>query len=549
MIHLFSTNISDIPVPKQFTYPFHYTPHPLCLKAVNEIQSYLKTRSDWQEELQDGKMFGVLIVRNKEGIIGFIAAFSGILAGSNNHDYFVPPIYDLLNPNGYFRQEEYEISQINQQIQEYLLSADNIKAQKKLSDLEIEAEISIHCAKENYKIAKVLREERRKGKNTTPNELIELTKESQFQKAELKRLKQSWDEKIKHQRIHIEKILQFINDLKEERKSRSASLQQWIFQQFRVLNALGEEKNLCELFATTPQLTPPSGSGECAAPKLLQYAYQHQLVPIAMAEFWWGNSPKGEIRNHGYFYPACKQKCEPILKHMLQGLNVEPNPLLDKATPENLNIIYEDEYIIIVNKPSGMLSAPGKSSSNSVYSIIKEKRPYVTGPIIVHRLDMDTSGVLLVAKNKDVYIHLQKQFENHTIKKRYIALLTRVIAKDKNKGFIRLPLRPDYENRPLQMVDPILGKPAITRYEIIGQSSIEMNGTSQIFTRIAYYPETGRTHQLRVHSAHTDGLNSPILGDSLYGQAADRLYLHAEQLEFKHPVSGKIMRFKIEAPF
>ena len=467
-LHTFS-KFEHISLPEQFTYPFHYTPHPLCVKAAEEVQAYLQTRTGWHSELQQGKMFGVLLVRTPEGETGFLAAFSGNLAGSNHHSYFVPPVYDLLNPEGYFKQEEARISELNS--------------------------VLLGCSQENA---------------------------------------------VKY---------------KEERKNRSIALQEWIFRQFRLRNALGEEEDILSIFKRTAHRNPPAGTGECAAPKLLQYAYLHGFQPLAMAEFWWGNSPKGEIRRHGHYYPSCRHKCEPILGFMLQGLDVEPNPLLTSVTDATLlETVYEDEYLLVVNKPAGMLSVPGKTGQASVLSILQERYPDATGPLLVHRLDMDTSGLLLAAKDKDIHTLLQKQFEGRSVKKRYVALLDGIPHGKKPKGFIRLPLRPDFDNRPLQMVCFEYGKPAVTRYELLPPAmsfraerseakNLDNNhvGVHEVF-RIAFYPETGRTHQLRVHAAHPDGLDCPIVGDPLYGRPSNRLYLHAEALEFRHPVSGKLLK-------
>lgn len=262
-----------------------------------------------------------------------------------------------------------------------------------------------------------------------------------------------------------------------------------------------------------------------------------------MAEFWWGDSPKNEIRHHGYYYPSCKGKCEPILQHMLQGLEVDENPLLDNVHKDTeLETVFEDEWLVVVNKPAGMLSVPGKAEDmDSVYHRLKKKYPDATGPMIVHRLDMATSGLLLVAKTKEVHQHLQAQFENRSIKKRYIALLDGVIAETEKTGRISLPLCLNPLDRPRQMVNEEYGKEAVTEYQIITNS--------RNCTRIAFYPLTGRTHQLRVHAAHPKGLNCPILGDELYGKKADRLYLHAEYIEFRHPVYGDIVCIHKEPEF
>ena len=538
------------PLPQLFTFPFHYTPHPLCVKAAAQVQQYLQTRSDWQQELQQGKMFGVLLVRTPENEIGFLAAFSGLLDGSNNHEYFVPPVYDFLQPDSFFKVEEANISALNSKIEQ--LEQDERLQQMKIhcEELERKKEEAIMSFKKEMKAAKTERDRQRSLRQLSADEEKAFLHESQFQKAEMKRIKQSWEKLLTSAEKELNDYIAHIESLKEERKTRSAALQKQLFEHFCMLNAKGEKKDLCQIFANTPQRIPPAGSGECAAPKLLQYAYLHQLVPLAMAEFWWGNSPKTVIRRHGYYYPSCKSKCEPILKHMLIGLQVEPNPLL-KSTHEadELETIYEDEMLLVVNKPAGMLSVPGLTGQRSVYDYIKKKYPEAEGPLIVHRLDMDTSGLLLIAKNKETHQALQEQFEQRTIKKRYIALLEGDISSFPAKGFIRLPLCADYEHRPMQKVDYETGKTAVTRYEIIGKEPIEQKGKTILCTRIAFYPITGRTHQLRVHAAHSDGLNTPILGDPLYGLQAERLYLHAEYLEFKHPANQQIKRITQPAPF
>ena len=539
-MHPFKANICQQPLPEQFTFPFYYTPNPWCIWAAKEVQSYLESRTDWQEELQKGKMFGVLVVRNAQGETGFLAAFSGNLAGSNNHDYFVPPVYDLLNPDGYFKEEEERISAINRKIAVAETDHSLQELQDGLEKLKEEQKNSLRIKEEEYKQGKEHRTLLRQSGELSEEDLEKLNKQSQFEKAELKRWKQRFQQEADALAEKIRNRQEEIRMLKDERKTRSAALQEWIFQQFQMRNARGEVKDLCEIFAPTPQGIPPAGSGECAAPKLLQYAYLHGLHPVAMAEFWWGDSPKGEIRRHGYFYPSCKHKCEPILNFMMQGLNVEANPLLvSKTETEALETVYEDEYLLVVNKPSGMLSVPGKTDQVSVYSLMAKRYPEATGPLVVHRLDMDTSGLLLIAKTKEIHACLQEQFEKQEVRKRYIALLSGK-PEAASTGFIRLPLCPDYENRPLQKVDYEHGKPAITRYELLETTE---------HTRIAFYPQTGRTHQLRVHAAHPEGLNTPIIGDPLYGQPAERLYLHAERLEFRHPVTHKIIRIEKAAPF
>lgn len=542
MLHRFITSITDIPLPERFTYPFCYTPHPLCILAAKEVQSYLTRQTAWKDELRQGKMFGVLIVQTEHGETGYLAAFSGILAGKNLHPFFVPPVYNLLQPQGFFKIEEENISSINRNIRQL----ENDKAYAALS-AELartiqSAENILATAKAQLKEAKTAREQRRKEKELNAQEEAELIRESQFQKAEYKRLERSWKARITTLQTQTEDWERRISALKSERKTRSAALQQKLFEQFGMLNYRGEVKNLCEIFGQTVHKTPPAGAGECAAPKLLQQAYLHGWKPIAMAEFWWGDSPKTEIRHHGHYYPACKGKCEPILQHMLQGLQVEENPMLKRmqVPSQNLEIVYEDPWLSVINKPAGMLSVPGKEDAVSVYSLMREQYPEADGPLTVHRLDMATSGLMLIAKTKRVHQNLQAQFKNRLVRKRYVALLEGIVPKD--KGTVDLPLCLNPLDRPRQMVHTEHGKPAITDYQVLER----LDGKR---TRIAFYPRTGRTHQLRIHAAHPLGLHCPIIGDELYGEKADRLYLHAEYLEFTHPITGETVRITKEAEF
>lgn len=608
MIHFFKKPVSHLALPEKFTYPFHYTPHPLCVLAAEEVKEYIASRKEWQEELASGKMFGVLIVQTDNGItnneenqIGYLAAFSGNLAGKNLHPYFVPPVYDLLQPEGFFKIEEEQISAINIRIRELENSSSYLGSKEKWKIETEQAKAVLNQAKAELKIAKEAREIRRQSSpELSEEEQASLIRESQYQKAEYKRLEKEWKKQLEELETEVRHFDIEIERLKTERKERSAALQRKLFEQFRMLNAQGEVKDLYTIFEQTVQKVPPAGAGECALPKLLQYAYLHQLKPLAMAEFWWGDSPKNEIRHHGYYYPSCKGKCEPILQHMLQGLEVDENPLLNPVhEEEELEIVFEDEWLLVVNKPAGMLSVPGKAEDrDSVYHRLKKKYPEATGPMIVHRLDMATSGLLLVAKTKEVHQDLQAQFANRSIKKRYVAVLDGAIIKTEketkpiaekaillaketvstkktakaertgNTGRIELPLCLNPLDRPRQMVSSEHGKEAITEYQIISESeriTSESENTfnesnridesersineSRKYTRIIFYPLTGRTHQLRVHAAHPEGLGCPILGDELYGKKADRLYLHAEYIEFRHPIYGDILCIQKEADF
>lgn len=538
-LHSFAGAAARIPLPDKFTYPFHYTPHPLCVMAAGEVQRYLMSVDVWQEELRKGKMFGVLVVRTSKGEVGFLAAFSGILAGKNQHAYFVPPVYDVQEPGGFFEIEEEQISAINERIKQLQEDTSYAECRQRLSAETLLARLEQDEMKNQMKEAK---EQRERLRQEHPDDAILeiLTRESQFQKAELKRLKQHWNTRLLSLQAEIEAFETEIERLRTERKTRSAALQQRLFKQFQMLDACGRKRDLCDIFQDTAQKVPPAGAGECAAPKLLQYAYRSGLQPVAMAEFWWGDSPKNEIRRHGYYYPACKGKCEPILRHMLQGLQVEDNPLQnDSHRDTELEILYEDEWLLVVNKPAGMLSVPGKLDVDSVYQRVRRIYPEATGPMIVHRLDMATSGLLLIAKTKEVHQNLQAQFKNRTVRKRYVALLDGLVKR--REGLIALPLRPDPEDRPRQVVDEVSGKPAVTLFETLICEAHR--------SRVLFFPQTGRTHQLRVHAAHPLGLDAPIVGDELYGKRAERLYLHAEYLAFRHPVSGRMIEVEKLAEF
>lgn len=542
MFHHFEQDITGIELPKLFTWPFHYVPHALCIAAKEQVERYLATRTEWAEELQAGKMMGVLVVENKAGEVGFIAAFSGNLAGTNSHPYFVPPVYDMLRPDDFFRREEAEISAINRKIAELELSNEY---QNALNDVERNRNEE---AKLFAEFKEYLRERKRQRdmlrESRTGNE-EELRRESQRDNADLQRLKCTTRERASKYQEVANQFKRRILALTEERQQRSQALQTNLFKQFRLLNANGETLNLCEIFAPTKQSIPPAGAGECAAPKMLQYAFINGLKPLAMAEFWQGRSPRGEVRHDGEFYPSCNSKCKPILMYMMQGLEVEPNPLT-QIVPDEPEILYEDEDIMAINKPCGMLSVEGKSGVISVERWYEARFGKADHPIIVHRLDQSTSGILLLAKNKEAHKALQEQFIKQTIKKRYTALLEGEVKEW--QGVIDLPMMLDYDNRPRQMVSA-KGKQAITRYEVVSKH----NG----ITRIKFYPQTGRTHQLRLHAAHLEGLGCPIVGDDIYGtsHSADcaaegrRLCLHADSITFRQPTTDEQVTIRCKAPF
>lgn len=540
MLHRFSRDISAIALPEAFTWPFHYVPHELSVIAAEEVKEYLATRSDWSAEISRGKMFGVLVVRDSCGELGFIAAFSGNLAGSNCHDYFVPPIYDMLRPGDFFRRGEAEISAINTEIATIEQSTEYLLAKRELDAAKADAERVLSRLKSTLAERKRLRDLRR----SEGEDSAQLILESQRDNADLQRTKHEQRESVAKATERYNLLVSQIVELKRERQRRSSTLQMQLFEQFRILNSRGEVKTLVELFAPTPQLIPPAGAGECAAPKLLQYAYLNGYTPIAMAEFWQGASPRGEVRHHDAFYPACNGKCKPILLFMLEGLNVEDNPLCNIVPPEP-RILWEDEWLVAIDKPCGMLSVDGRSGVRSVQDWAKERYPGISSPMIIHRLDQSTSGILLLAKDKETHKAMQEQFIKRTVKKCYTAILEGVVCED--AGTIDLPIKLDYDNRPRQMIASD-GKRAITKYRVLSREGSR--------TRIEFYPITGRTHQLRLHSAHIDGLNAPIVGDEIYGAVgangvneAQRLCLHASYLAFVHPHTATEVAIQCPAEF
>lgn len=554
-LHRFQQEISAIAKPEKFTFPFCYDPHALSILAAEEVQDYLLHQQDFehnfglvegQEGLVIGKMFGVLVVEDAHGKLGFLAACSGKLAGTNQHRYFIPPIFDMLDPNGFFLQEEATINALNREIEnlESNPSIQQLKQEitscKKQNDQNLSEARSLH--KKNKAERKAIRTVQKEILSAEDYQELEqdLIKQSYRDQHDYDVLKAACKQRLDVLENELNAILAEIDSKKELRKSKSSNLQNRLFDQYHFLNAEGEKRAVLDIFEKAINMLPPAGAGECAAPKLLQYAYQHDLKPICLAEFWWGASPSSEVRKHKYFYPSCRGKCEPILGHMLQGLAVDPNPMLQNPKPDvDIEIIYEDQDLIVVNKPAEFLSVPGINVQDSVQTRVLTKRPEITGPLIIHRLDMSTSGIIVLAKNKEAHQFIQDQFIRHTVQKRYTALLDGALTE--TEGIIDLPLRVDLEDRPRQVVCYQYGKPAQTKFKVL---TIE-NGK----TRIHYYPLTGRTHQLRVHSAHSKGLNTPIVGDDLYGKRADRLHLHAGYIQFVHPTTKKLMEFDVADPF
>lgn len=554
MSYFLEESIKQIALPERFTFPFCYEPHPLIRIAAAELQHYLETQTDLEHNFgldadQDGtaigKMFGVLVVRCTEGKLGYLSAFSGKLAGSNDHPRFVPPVFDMLVENSFFLKEVEIINSINAQVNE--LSSDE-SYQHLNQDIErLSAQSLQEIAafrkelKRNKDSRKDLREQLKSSLDQQAYDIAaaELIKQSLYDKHQLKTLTNKWKQLLEEMQTRLAQFEADIEALKNERKEKSAALQQQLFDQYVFLNKDGKSKSLQEIFSLTPFGKPPSAAGECAIPKLLQFAFANGYEPIAMGEFWWGAAPKSEIRKHKHFYPACTGKCKPILEHMLEGMPVDENPLLNTPKKDSrLEIVYEDDSLVVVNKPSGLRSVPGVNVQDSVYTRLKDLLGD-TEPLIVHRLDMDTSGLLVVAKTQEAHRHIQRQFLKRTVTKRYTALLSKVI--DQSEGEIDLPLGPDIFNRPRQLVCFTSGKKSVTKWKVVKRY--------ESMTRVDFWPLTGRTHQLRMHSAHELGLNAPIVGDDLYGTASERMYLHAADIEFIHPEKKEKVRFEAEVVF
>ena len=598
MLH--TLNVS-IPSPRQFTYPFCYEVDPLAEAASLELQRYIADADLMSTEKGCGKMFGVLVVEyeDESGALqrGFLAAYSGLLGGRNDWPYFVPPVFDAQQPDGHFKRTEREISAINREIAaiehdpEYLQSVEQHEQTKKRLQAEVDA------FKAEVDAAKVRRDARRKsGEPLSDEEQAEMIRESQFMKAELRRRRKAMEQADS---TLTTQHSTFLKSLQRKRKQMSDELQRWLFAAYRMLNAKGAERDLIDIFREYTHAMPPAGAGDCCAPKLLQYAYLHHLRPVCMAEFWWGESPASEIRHHLHYYPACRSKCLPILTHMLKGLDVAPNPLAQKRHTAEPRVLYADEYIMVVDKPVGMLSVPGKAESvrsefsDSANISVEEYFANLQLPTnsqlpteqftigeadnsklktqnskflkAAHRLDMDTSGLLVLARTEQAYVELQRQFASRETVKRYEAVLSGVPTqnsklKTQNSSAqpsgcleaISLPLIADINDRPRQRVDMEHGKPALTLYNIVEVRAVDANTAVAYTTKkvdkrrtlVHLYPKTGRTHQLRVHCAHPLGLACPILGDPLYGtERADRMYLHAAELTFRHPVTDETMHF------
>ncbi len=527
-------------IPELLNSPFSSSVPMVVEEASEALSAEIEGMQSDAEELARGKMFGVLVVELEGGELGYLSAFSGTLGGELVREGFVPPIFDYTDPKGYYMSHEDSISQINEKIKSIECSSDYTRLLEELNEIEAQAQSEIEAKRTEYQEAKALRAQERDSAEFSMERMGELSRQSQQQKGDLKRLLKYWQERVDMVRVKLSEHSNEIQALKAERKVRSAILHRWLFDNFLVLNGMGQRRSLTDIFSPTPLKTPPSGAGECAAPKLLHFALERGLRPVAIGEFWWGASPKGVVRHSGHFYEACRGKCGPILGYMLEGIEVQGATSIELSERVEVPVIYEDSELMVVDKPSGLLTVPGRGSSPSLLSILSEGREEL---MVVHRLDMDTSGLVVLAKNLDSYRHLQREFMSREVSKLYTAILDGKI--EEKQGTISLPLIADILDRPRQMVDYHRGKPSTTHYRVVEE--FEMEG--RVVSRLLFTPVTGRTHQLRVHSAHCEGLSTPIVGDRLYGTISSRLFLHATELKFTHPLSGKRLEFISPAPF
>lgn len=537
--------------------PFEYTPDEACDEAFKDlvvrVEALKKSKNpddvNFCRELEEGKMLGVLIAADSCGRRHTLYAFSGQLGdGGFYHPGFVEPVFDYLQPDGYFKTKEADISRQNIEIAKFEEDdLANIKEDYERIKEKLNAEVADY--KEKCRLSKMRRDAKRKSGTCDADEMACMIRQSQFEKAELHRLKKRLATILEPYAVKLKDARARLDALKEKRRSDSEALQTWLFTNFRLLNARGERRSLSDIFADTPMGVPPSGAGECCAPKLLQAAYLRGWQPVSMAEYWYGKPKDGEVRRHGEHYPACRGKCLPVLGWMLQGLPVDPplNGDCQLSAVSNPEIIYENKCFCVVNKPSGMLSVPGKGSNVSLQQWLIDKYGDDRYVKVAHRLDQDTSGLIIATFGQQSFKVMQSLFATRRVKKTYVAELEgdyepRGISR---QGCIELPLSPDWLDRPRQRVDIEGGKNAVTDYEF--------TGIAEGRSRVKFRPYTGRTHQLRVHAASEKGLGMPIVGDRLYGSRvgrdSKRLLLHAEKIEFTFPVDGNHYIFESPAPF
>ena len=526
-------------LPRIFPSPFDVRPHEVAVQAARSLKDRLTEYypdARLFEQPSGGKMFGVLVVRNTDGATGYLSGFSGMLQQSWEQSGFVSPVFDQIERRALQADGESQVADLSRRINHACADKIYLDLTTQLQHAEKNANVQIDQAKSHSLERKAARRVKRVSANA--EELEALADESRRDKYEFRELKRELTDGIESIYARLKPYQENIDSLKKARKQQSNKLQRKLFEGYKLRSADSKTAVMTDFFV---EGLPPSGAGDCAAVKLLQYAHSRNLVPIALAEFWWGAAPVGGLREHGRYYPACRSRCRKVLPYMLNGIPCSV-PLHEQPvnfSADYPHTLYEDDDIVVVEKPAGLLSVPGKVLTDSVEERLKLRYPEVSGVMLLHRLDQATSGVMIAAKNASAYKNLQHQFQDRVIEKRYIAVLDGILEPD--HGQIELPLRIDIYDRPRQIVCFDRGKSALTRFKVLSR-----DGST---TRIAFFPHTGRTHQLRVHAAHSKGLNCPIYGDELYGRPLDRLKLHAEKITFNHPHSGVRMSYRSEVPF
>ncbi len=521
---------------------------PLAEAVAQGLMAQLKETSQ-----PEGKMYGVLLVKDTDGRVGVLKAFSGLWQGQDELPGWVPP---MPGRERVALQEARTLDQLKA-IKERLVTLQT------LPDRTLYGQLQADCARDRSQLnqrhrdRKQTRDRHRQtlghtlAGETLTQALAKLEQESRGDKAELRAFKQQWRDCL----APLESVIQAADaemaTLKRQRRDLSRQLQADMHAAYQLTNFAGESVAIQSLGKL------PTGTGDCCAPKLLHTAVQYGLTPLAMAEFWWGTA-QGD-RTPGEFYGACAERCQPILGFLLSGLSAQvlgstdipvgaqhaaplpPRPIEGIQPGFELPVLYQDPWIIAVDKPAGLLSVPGRygDRQDSVLTRLSLARPDDTFLQPVHRLDQDTSGVLMLALDGETHRRLSQQFQRRQVQKTYQAIVTGHVAQP--AGLIDLPLWGDPTQRPRQQVNWQHGKPSQTKYEVLARE-----GDS---TRIAFYPLTGRTHQLRVHAAY--GLNAPIVGDRLYGHSepGQRLHLHAQSLQFTHPHSQAAMFLDSAVPF
>lgn len=487
---------------------------------------------------EGGKMFGVLAVADAEGRVGFLRAVSGQLERQHRVEGYAPPVFDVALREAVEPVAEKVVKGLTSRVDAARLEPTLLAARAALVELEARHVSARETLRSRHAVNKQARKVARETTTDTAARHA-LDQLSRADDAERRKQEALFRDEHAQAMAVLAPLERRLAALERLRRIASQEAMRRIWDSYVFTSFSGEQTTVRALF---PAGDPPSGAGDCSAPKLLDAARRLALTPLALAEFWWGAPPPGGGRVEGMYFPACKEKCGPVLPFLLRGIEVAKRETWKpRAVPEEeLRIVLQDERFLVLDKPAGMLSVPARDESVTDCLTVRVQRrfPNATGPLAVHRLDLDTSGLLLVALDDEAYRLLQAQFLSRSVQKQYTAVLEGEVRGE--EGLIELPLRVDLEQRPRQMVDFAHGKFAQTKWKVLSRGAGR--------TRVAMWPLTGRTHQLRVHAAHPQGLGVPIVGDRLYGAPAERLLLHATVLEFNHPVTGAPVKVVSELP-